>query len=293
MKNISYSQNFFKNIHLLNVLIKNSEITKNDLVIDIGAGTGTITYSLSHFASKVISIEKDKNLYKKLLNKFDSIDCVKVVNENVLKYKFPDVLYKVFANIPFSLTSDIVKTLTTQKNKPDDIFLFMQKRPAINYYGKPLTRESIKSLLIKTDFTSSIVYQFKRSDFSPSPHVNIVLIRFKKRRQSLLQPKDIKLWKDFISFTFNKSSPNVKKAFQIIFPDKIINNIFSFIKPNSSPGDIDINQWIKIYGLFKKTPPVRRQIVANFYKRLLYQQSKLHKIHRTRFDKSWKDNKPT
>ncbi|MBD3244826.1 MAG: methyltransferase domain-containing protein [Candidatus Moranbacteria bacterium] len=170
MRNIKFSQNFVNNQALIESLIKASSISRNDLVFDIGSGTGEITDDvLPKFGKEVIAIEKDKKLYNDLRERFELASDVRVANQDILNYNFPaDKNYKIFSNIPFNYTADIIRKLSGQKRLAEDIYLFAQKQEILKYLGKPA--ETIKSLFTKF----YLVHRFKHNDFRPSPRVEVI-----------------------------------------------------------------------------------------------------------------------
>ncbi len=129
MRTLKNSQNFIKDKNLVRRLIQQSKITKKDTVIEIGAGTGAITEELAKVAGRVVAFEVDTELFKYLsAHLSDKYSNLKLVRDNFLNCKLPTKgKYKIFANIPFNLTSVITKKITSSKNPPTDSFLFMQK----------------------------------------------------------------------------------------------------------------------------------------------------------------------
>ncbi len=85
----------------------------------------------------------------------------------------------MFASIPFNITTAIVTRLTTASCPPDDTYLVVQREAANKFLGKP--RESLYAVLLKPWFELDIVHLFRRSDFVPTPHVDVVMLRLRKR----------------------------------------------------------------------------------------------------------------
>jgi 23S rRNA (adenine-N6)-dimethyltransferase len=294
MRQISHSQNFIQNQKILETLIKKSSITHNDLVIEIGAGNGEITKILSKFSKEVIAIEKDKRLFQHLSSQTKHLLNVTIQNQDIFRFNFPiNKAYKVFSNIPFNYTADILRLLSSLSNLADDIYLFIQQKAALNYLGSPKTKESLKSLFIKLHFKPSIVYQFKRSHFSPIPKVDIVLLRLEKHPKPLLDQTNITQFKDFVVYAFSQTKPNLKEGLKCIFTSNQFNQIIKDLKIKSKykPRDLFLEQWFYLYDFFvSNVKNKKKYIVANFYQKLILQQKNLKKIHRTRIDKNWKIN---
>lgn len=168
-KSVIYSQNFTVNPSLVANLIEHSSISQNDIVYEIGPGTGIITAELAKRCKKVVAVEIDKNLAKNLKTKFINTPNIEVFEGNFLFYPLNELRYKVFSNIPFNITSAIIKKLTEAKNLPIDIFLFVQQDAAKKFLGAPSDKETQYSLLLKPTFELSIIHQFKRNDFKSCP----------------------------------------------------------------------------------------------------------------------------
>ena len=290
MRNIKFSQNFVKNQGLIESLIKASSISKDNLVFDIGAGTGEITDVLRKFSKEVIAIEKDKKLYNDLRKRFELASNVRVVNQDILNYNFPaDKNYKIFSNIPFNYTADIIRKLSEQKRLAEDIYLFAQKQAILKYLGKPA--ETMKSLFTKVYFNPTIVHHFKRNDFRPSPQVEVVLLRLERLEAPLVDKKDSAEWKNFVVYGFSQFKSTLKESFAKIFTDNQFRRLAKDLKFNlrAKPTHLLIDQWVSLYNFFRDNIEARKKnLIRDSYAQLLKQQNSLSKIHRTRSDKDWR-----
>jgi 23S rRNA (adenine-N6)-dimethyltransferase len=284
---ISHSQNFTNDPQLLDRLVVQSGITSDDLVVDIGAGHGEITRVLCNHCRAVVAIEKDQKLYNQLRLDFASQSNVTILNLDVLDYQFPTTSYKVFSNIPFNLTSDIVRHLSSQQNLAIDIFLFAQKEAANQFCGLP--KESLKSLLLKPVYLPSVTYRFRRTDFRPVPRVDVVLLRFEKRASPLASLVE---WRDFVVYVISQTQPNIFGTLKRIVTSAQLPKLTSRlgISPHSKPTDLIFDQWVGLYNFFSQSADIDiRSFVNGSYTKLLRQQQSLSKINRTRTDKSWRE----
>ena len=140
MKNLGYSQNFLVNKKLVERLISKSNIDVTDYVIEIGPGKGIITDVLSQHAGEVVAVEYDQELYNNLV-RYHSHDNVTYIFGDFLKYKLPlNRRYKIFSNIPFQITADIIRKLTDDVNPPSDINIIIQREAAKKNCGIPLQK---------------------------------------------------------------------------------------------------------------------------------------------------------
>ena len=175
------------------MLVGHSYIKKRDLVLDIGAGSGVITFALSKKAREIWAIEPDHETAEKLrknLEKF-KIENVKIFEEDFLTMDLPDEPYKVFSNPPFHLSSEIVHKLLESENPPESFYLILQKQFALKllntdrHYTSQLGQKLIKK------YQTKIKYPLKPTDFTPPPAVPTVLFEAKKIISSLDQHQDI------------------------------------------------------------------------------------------------------
>lgn len=179
-------QNFLINPEIFKEIIKSAELNKKDIILEIGAGLGTLTEKLSQQSRLVVAIEKDKNLadiLKKITFPYNNI---KIINDDVLKifkdkeefekYKLKN--YKIVANLPYNITSPVLKKFLTGYYKPSLMVLMVQKEVAEKIVNKP-PKMSILSLSVQAYGQPEIVTYIKRSNFWPSPKVESAIIKIK------------------------------------------------------------------------------------------------------------------
>lgn len=196
-KHISDSQNFLTKRRLILKIINLSNITKDDTVLEIGAGKGHLTEVLCEKGGSVYSVEIDRKLFEYTKEKLSYTTNLKLIQGDFLKYPLPvKGSYKVFANIPFFITTQIIDKLTNASNPPVDIWLVMEKGAARRFVGHP--KESMKSLLLKVGWETEIVYHFRREDFHPMPSVDSVLLHLKQKEIPDLSRGEIRSFQKFI-----------------------------------------------------------------------------------------------
>lgn len=179
-EHLSDSQNFITDTKLIKRIVNLSNIAKNDTVIEIGTGKGQITDELCKRSDRVCSIELDRGLYERAAQRLSRHSGLKLICGDFLNYPLPARGgYKMFANIPYFITTQIVKKLTEGANPPTDIWLVMEKGAAKRFAGIP--RESVNSLVLKANWEMKILYHFRREDFHPMPKVDSVLLYFSKK----------------------------------------------------------------------------------------------------------------
>jgi 23S rRNA (adenine-N6)-dimethyltransferase len=282
-QSVLYAQNFLRDARLVATLLNKSTIRPDEQVYEIGPGKGLITEQLARRCKQVIAIEKDPRLAALLEQKFAHRSNVVIHEGDFLQYPLPHRSYKVFANIPFNITSAIVTRLTRTDHPPEEAYLIMQKEAAEMFLGRPC--ESLRSILLKPWFESAIVHHFQRHDFLPAPRVDVVMLRLRKRGPPLIQNVDRQCFRDFVVHLFTTAQPT---------PGSVLKGLFSRaeraciqrkldLDPAATPTSIPFEQWLALFEYFKaRNSAQAMQKIAGSERVLIQQQSKLQKIHRSR-----------
>jgi 23S rRNA (adenine-N6)-dimethyltransferase len=283
-KRIKYSQNLLINPKLVPILLDKTSLTESDIVIEIGPGNGIITDELLKTCKRVIAVEIDKNLYSKLLNRFENNPNIELINQDFLEFPLPDYQYKVFSNIPFSSSSEMVRKLVFSDNPPEDTYLFYQEEAA-----KHLISRSLLSIIIGVNFEVSIIHEFRYDNFVPKPGVHVILLRIKKIESKIPKNKQEK-FNDFLTYFYNQPKPNISQSMGKVVGKEKINNFAqqNKISYRQKPSELTIDNWITIFNFFTEKNPEFFKKIEGTYSRLQNQQRKLQKIHRTRKDLEWR-----
>ena len=281
---MEYSQNRLRSKKLIGTLLDKSSIVKGDLVYDIGAGCGIISGELAKRQVRVIAIEQDNGLYNKLKQKLVTNPLVVLRHVDFLTEPLPErERYKVFSNIPFMFTAEIIRKLLLNQNPPDDCYLIIQIEAARKFAGTP--KETLSSLLLKPWFEFGIRHSFRETDFSPVPAVNIVLLQIERREEALIAAEYTHLYRDFLAYCFHQGKPTLKSALKGIFTHTQFTRLSKDLgfRPGSGPTALSFRQWWGIFDFFfRKIDGERRGLVTGAEKRLQWQQMNLKKIHRAR-----------
>lgn len=197
VKQVSDSQNFLTSRKLIQRIIRLAEFQREDMVLEIGTGKGHLTEALCKKAGKVCSVEIDRGLVESAKKRLAKYSNVELIADDFMKYRLPEKgAYKVFSNIPFFLTTQIVEKLASGKNPPTDIWLVMEKGAAKRFMGLP--KETRKSLELKVRWEMKMVYHFRREDFHPKPSVDCVLIHFRGKAVPDLNGREYREFQRFI-----------------------------------------------------------------------------------------------
>jgi 23S rRNA (adenine-N6)-dimethyltransferase len=276
------TQNFLRRTSAIERLVARSELSADDVVYEIGAGTGVLTALLARRAGRVIAIEKDARLYRQLLRRFADWPNVSVRHADFLADGLPRAPFKVFANPPFDVTSAIVTKLTNAAVPPDDLFLALQSEAADRYRGRP--RQTLTSLLLLPWFDGTVIHRFRREDFMPAPGVDVVMLRLRKRGPPLVGGEYRQLYRDFSVACFTAWRPSLGAALERQLGTRVARKLLSGarIDPKGRPSEVAAASWLRLFELFSHLPTAIHLRVAGADDRLSRQQRRLHKRHRSR-----------
>ncbi len=208
----NFGQNFLIDSHVLNKIVDSSEITKEDLVIEVGPGIGSLTEYLSEKAKKVVCIEIDKKLIPILNETLAECDNVEIINEDILKVDLKKIIEehgfkkaKMVANLPYYITTPIIMNVLENDINIETITVMIQKEVAKRMSAKPGTKD-YGSLTIAVQYYSEpyLVANVPQNCFKPRPNVDSAVIRLKKKSEKEVTVCDEKLMFDIIKIAFSQ-----------------------------------------------------------------------------------------
>lgn len=235
----THSQHFLRNPRLIAELIGHSNIRRGDLVIDIGAGSGAITAVLARRCRQVLAYENEPGTLNKLQQNMRRHKNVKVIAQDFLQAKLPDEPYKVFANIPFHLSSDIVRKLTSDDlHTPQAIYLIVQKQFAQKLVPSDRHFTSQLGTQLAPWWQTRIRRPLRRTDFTPPPAVDTVLLELKPQSEPLLSTLERDEYQSFVAKCYAS-----QKAFAAVPRAK------ASINPERKPSELTPEEWVRLYSM--------------------------------------------
>lgn len=208
-----FGQNFLIDTHVLDKIIGSAEITKDDVVLEIGPGIGTMTQYLACAAKKVIAVEIDKALIPILEDTLSDYENVRVINQDVLKVDIAKLAeeenggkpIKVVANLPYYITTPIIMGLFENHVPIKSITVMVQKEVADRMQVGPGTKDyGALSLAVQYYAKPYIVANVPPNCFMPRPKVGSAVIRLERYENPPVTVKDEKLMFRLIRASFNQ-----------------------------------------------------------------------------------------
>ncbi|MBO5657687.1 MAG: 16S rRNA (adenine(1518)-N(6)/adenine(1519)-N(6))-dimethyltransferase RsmA [Agathobacter sp.] len=208
-----FGQNFLINTRILEEIIEAARITKDDFVLEIGPGIGTMTQYLCEAAREVVAVEIDTNLIPILGDTLSEYDNVTVLNDDILKVDINKLAQernggkpiKVVANLPYYITTPIIMGLFESHVPIDSITIMVQKEVADRMQEGPGSKEyGALSLAVQYYANPKIVVNVPPSCFMPQPKVGSAVIRLERHPSAPVEVDNEKLMFQLIRASFNQ-----------------------------------------------------------------------------------------
>ena len=208
-----FGQNFLIDAHVLEKIVSAAGITKDDCVLEIGPGIGTMTQYLAESAGQVIAVEIDTNLLPILADTLKDYSNVKVINQDILKVDINELVkeynngrpIKVVANLPYYITTPIIMGLFESNVPIDNITVMVQKEVADRMQVGPGSKDyGALSLAVQYYASPYIVANVPPNCFMPRPKVGSAVIRLTKYKDAPIKVTNEKLLFQLIRASFNQ-----------------------------------------------------------------------------------------
>lgn len=216
-----YGQNFLVDGGIVEKIVREAGVTKEDFVLEIGPGIGTMTQLLCEQAREVAAVEIDSKLIPILNETLSEYDNVTVINEDILKVDIAALAneknegrpIKVVANLPYYITTPIIMGLFESRVPIDSITVMVQKEVADRMQVGPGTKDyGALSLAVQFYAKPQIVINVPPECFIPRPNVGSAVIRLTRYKENPVQVKDEKLMFKLIRASFNQRRKTLANA---------------------------------------------------------------------------------
>lgn len=252
-------QHFLKNKKLLELIASLTNQNCPSTVIEIGPGHGELTEFLVKTLpseTKIIAIEKDKNLVYLLSKKFSQQKNLTILNGDILKLlekivPLKKTPYKIVGNIPYYITGHLLKIISELKQKPAEVILLIQKEVAQRISACP-PKMNILSAITQRWSTPQIIKYVSKKNFSPAPEVDSAILVLKTRK---VNNKLFKEYCNFIKILFKQPRKTVLNNLKNL-PKSVFNQLLKHSIPfNARPQNLNmdiIEKMFKIYSRYNK-----------------------------------------
>lgn len=248
----SAGQNFLANKSYLEEIIAVADLKDDDAVLEIGPGFGFLTREISQRAKKVVAVELDKRLANYLKNIFKEQKNIEVLNADIFKVNlnryFQDLNYKLISNLPYNITSLVLRNFLSLSPRPKEMILTLQKEVSRRITAKP-GEMSLLAVFCQYYSCPESILKFGRENFWPGPEVDSVLMKFSRigeKKFSVEEKAFIRLVKAGFSAKRKKITNNLKNSLGIS-PEISKKVLISLgIKPLARAQEISLENWVNL-----------------------------------------------
>jgi 16S rRNA (adenine1518-N6/adenine1519-N6)-dimethyltransferase len=245
-----FGQNFLIDSQVLDQIVAAADLDENDQVIEVGPGPGVLSQRLAPHVKHLQSVEIDGKLiapWKDLMSEFENAD---ILNMDVLDFEAPEQEYKLVANIPYYITSPILKHFLRKQEglRPKIIVLMIQKEVAQRICNKK--KPTLLSWEIRVFGKPEIVCKVPPSSFYPSPKVDSAVLKISVFEKPLVELELMPKFFDFLSIAYKqprKTMMNNLLASGLYSKDELQEMYEkSGVDERARPHQLSLDQWLKI-----------------------------------------------
>ncbi|KAJ0964129.1 hypothetical protein J5N97_029251 [Dioscorea zingiberensis] len=269
----SLGQHYMLNSSVNEELVSVAGVEDGDVVLEIGPGTGSLTNALMSAGASVIAIEKDQHMVKLVKERFGYTDQLMVIQEDFTRCHIRSHLIsfiesknslghepkhaKVVSNIPFNISTDVVKQLLPMGDIISDVVLLLQDEAALRLTDVSLRTSEYRPVNIFVNFYSDPEYKFKveRTNFFPQPNVDAAVVRFKlKPIANYPSVVSTKSFFSMVNSAFNGKRKMLRRSLQHICSSLEIETALRDVglPSTSRPEELTLDDFVRLHNVISK-----------------------------------------
>lgn len=257
----SLGQNFLRDKQILAKIMEVTSLKSDDFVIEIGPGEGVLTEKLLRTAKKVIAIEIDKSLSEKLKKRFANKENFELISGDILKINLPKLIeeqklesdgYKVIANIPYYITSPIIRLFLETAYSPKEMFLMVQKEVAERICANS-GQMSLLSVSVQYYSKPELLFYVDKKSFYPVPEVDSALIHVTHNLEHVTKEESKKFFRVLrAGFSARRKTLSNNLSSSLHIDKKVVEKILeeASIRPAARAQELGVEDWKRLFRLF-------------------------------------------
>jgi 16S rRNA (adenine1518-N6/adenine1519-N6)-dimethyltransferase len=249
-------QNFLVDESVRDAIIESAGISAEDTVVEVGPGLGVLTERLVALARRVIAIELDEKLAFRLKRKLTGPSILEIVHDDILQVNLKQLLgaevdYKVVANIPYYITSPILRYFTQNVPRPSLMVIMMQQEVAVDVAASS-GHMTFLSVSMQIFSRPEIVCKVPAASFYPAPKVDSAVVKFTMLKQPAIDIADIDSFLEFVHAGFAAPRKKIRNSLALglkLEPEQAGELLEkSGIDSQRRPGTLTLEEWQALYG---------------------------------------------
>ncbi|UCC16203.1 MAG: ribosomal RNA small subunit methyltransferase A [Dehalococcoidales bacterium] len=256
-------QHFLIDEEVLELILSTAELTGRDIVVEIGPGLGVLTEELCHRAGRVIAVELDDRLAGNLDRRLSGYQNLTIINRDILKIPPPEIFteagiilssgYKVVANLPYYITSPVLRHFLESELKPELMVVMVQKEVAGEIAAQP-GKMSLLSLGIQLYGQPEIVTQVPAECFYPEPAVDSALLKIVPHQVSPVDVTDTQKFFSFVKAGFSAARKQLSNSLSngLEMPKEKVQELLddAGISPSRRAETLSLEEWAQLWHMY-------------------------------------------
>jgi len=259
----SLGQNFLFDKNIREKIIRSCDLGAEDIVLEIGSGTGILTSRLAEHVKQIFAVEIDKNLHGFLEENLKNCGNCSLIKGDILKLDINKFLkeqgitrkIKVIGNIPYYISSPIIEYLIKYRGNLDSVFLTVQKEFGRRMAASPGSKDySSFSCFVQYYALTKILFEIKRGSFRPEPKVDSVFLKLKLRETPAVKVEDEELFFKLIRSAFGQRRKTLRNSLESLTGKETLENFFkeSGLNRNARPETLSLDNFALMSKILKK-----------------------------------------
>ena len=254
------SQHFLRSPRLAAAIVAEADVRPDDLVLDVGAGSGRLTEPLAASGARVRAIEVDPAWAAHLRDRFRGAPNVTVVEADALRARLPDEPFRVVANLPFHVTTPILRRLL------DDPAVPLARADVLVEWEVARKRalcwpSTLLSVLWGASYELVVVRRVPAACFEPRPDADAGVLRVVRRAQALVPPAEIARFRALVEAGFRTRRPSLRAALAPVLPERAFKRLARELgfDATAAARHLDVHQWAALHAAVPCAAPARRR----------------------------------
>jgi 23S rRNA (adenine-N6)-dimethyltransferase len=242
-------QHSLRSSRLANAIVRSADVSPSDFIVEIGAGTGTLTEVLANRARTVVALEFDRRLAERLKHRLSerlADRTLEVVSVDALRFAWPAEPFRAFGNIPFGITTPLLRSLLDAPSLRRADLIVQWEVAVKRSVPKP---RNLLNISWGPWWTFSAELHLGRRSFSPIPAVDAGLLRIERRRHPLLPEAAREEFRRFARLGYGKASLPLRQSLGALLTGRQLHRLASDLgfDPAARAIDLDLIQWVQVF----------------------------------------------
>lgn len=259
---ISLGQNFLVDLKVIDKIIDHVDKSDDCVIVEVGPGLGALTEKLLTISKKVIAIEIDKNMVEVMEDNFKDKENFEIIHEDILKVDLKKLVtdlrkeYKdvyLVANLPYYITSDILLSVFALDDPFDQVMIMVQAEFGQRLVSAHNTKDYRPvTVIAKTFYKCNLSFNVSKNVFLPKPNITSAIVKLVRKDTKIEDKAD---YIKFVQLCFTQKRKTLFNNLRTEFSNEFTTSLLESAKIplNSRPAQLDINDYIRLYGVYDET----------------------------------------